>query len=117
MWKVDYGRVRLYDGYKKAQYFTNILTLTNETGVIGDSLLRAEVNRQTHLIDSAGPLPGYTFRRGASYIQLRNYERALADLNATLGADPAYIAAWFSRANARYELIQLINSQDSAHQK
>jgi tetratricopeptide (TPR) repeat protein len=117
LWKVDFGKVKLHDVYKKEHYYSNILTLTNEAGLISDSLLRVEVNRQTQLIDSAGPNTGYCFRRAIAYFQLRNYDRALSDLNSTIDADSAYIAALFSRANARYELIQLINLQDDYQQE
>ncbi|MCX6269392.1 MAG: tetratricopeptide repeat protein [Bacteroidetes bacterium] len=117
LWKADFGKVKLYDGYKKEHYFTNILTLTNETGLISDSLLRIELHRQTLLIDSAGTNPDFHFRRAISYFQMRNYDRALADLNAALGADSGYITAWFSRAGARYELIQILNSQEDYQQE
>jgi tetratricopeptide (TPR) repeat protein len=112
LWKVDFGKVKLCDVYKKEHYYTNILTLTNEAGLVSDSALRAEVTHQTKLIDSVGSLPYYHFRRAVSFFQLRNYDHALTDLSATLSADSGYIAAWFSRANARYELIQLINAQE-----
>jgi tetratricopeptide (TPR) repeat protein len=117
VWKTDFGRVKLYDVYKKAHYFTNILTLTNETGLIRDSIVRVEYNLQSHLLDSAGPNPDSYFRRAIACYQLRNYNQALSDLNATLGADSAYIAAWFSRAGARFELIQLINAQEDYQQE
>ena len=116
LWKVDFGKVKLYDVYKKEHYFTNILTLTNETGLVSDSLLRVQLNRQTHLIDSSGTDQDLHFRRSIIYFQLRNYDRAISDLNATLGADSTNIAAWFSRANARYDLIQQINLQDDYQQ-
>ena len=102
---------------KKKYDYTNILTLTNEAGLVSDSTLRAEVPRQTKLLDSVGSLPYFYFRRAVSYFQLRNYDHALTDLNATLAADSGYIAAWFSRANARYELIQIINSREDYQQQ
>ena len=117
LWKADFGKIKLYDVYKKEHYFTNILTLTNESGLIRDSLLRYELSRQTRLIDSAGSNPDFHFRRAISYFQLHNYELAMTDLNAVLAADSGYIAAWFSLANARYELIQVINSQDDFQQE
>ena len=36
----------------------------------------------------------------------------MVDFNTTLVADSCFIAAWFGRANTRYELIQTINMQD-----
>jgi tetratricopeptide (TPR) repeat protein len=79
-------------------------------------LLRSEVNRQTRLLDSAGFSTEASFRRAASFIHLRNYDRALGDLNAVVAADSGDIAAWFSRAGARYELIQVINQQEDYQQ-
>jgi tetratricopeptide (TPR) repeat protein len=116
LWKVDFDKVRLCDVYKKEHYYTNILTLTNETGLINDSLLRAEVTRQTQCIDSSGATPELYFRRAISYFQLRMYDHALEDLNHVVAIDSGYIAAWFSRANARYELIQVINSREDYQQ-
>ena len=112
LWKADFDKLRLYDVYKKDNYFANILSFTNQSGLVSDSLLRAEAMRQTRLIDSAGPSPVTCFKRAISQYLLRNYDRAVTDLNATLAADSGFIAAWFSRANARYELIQLINVKD-----
>ena len=117
LWKADFGKVKLHDVYNREHYFTTILTLTNESGLISDSLLRVEVNQQSRHLDSAAANPDFHFRRAVSYFQLRNYELALGDLNATLGADSGYISAWFSRAGARYELIQLINLQDDYQQE
>lgn len=117
LWKVDFGKVRLYDVYKKEHYFTNILSLTNEPGLISDSLLRAEVNRMTKCLDSACSAPELLFRRAVSYFQMHSYDHALDDLHACLAADPAYIAALFIRANVRYELIQLINLQEDYQQE
>jgi tetratricopeptide (TPR) repeat protein len=112
LWKTDFEKVRLYDVYKKDHYFTNILTFTNQPGLIGDSLLRAAAVQQTRLIDSLGPNPDSYFKRAISFALLRNYTPALEDFTETLASDSCYAAAWFSRANARYELIQLINMQD-----
>ena len=112
LWKADFDKIKLYDVYKKDHYFTNILSFTNQSGLVSDSLLRVEVERQTHLIDSAGPNPGSFFKRAISLYLLRKYDHAITDFNATLAADSGFIAAWFGRANARYELIQLINEQD-----
>jgi tetratricopeptide (TPR) repeat protein len=117
LWKADFGKVKLYDVYKKENFFTSILTLTNEPGLISDSLLLTEVNHQSHLIDSAGPSPDCYFRRAISYLHLRDYDHALGDFNAVLAVDSGYIAAWFSRANTRYEMIQLINAQDDYQQE
>jgi len=114
LWKTDFDKVELYDVYKKEHYFTNILSFTNQAGVIGDSLLLAETERQTRVIDSAGPTPDSYFRRAVSRSLLRNYGASLDDFNATLMADSTYIAAWFCRANARYELIQVIKMQEES---
>ena len=116
MWKAGFGKVKLYDVYKKDHYFTNILTLTNETGLISDSLLRSELNCLTHMPDSIGLTPDLLLQRAISWFQLRNYESALTDFNETIDLDPGNISALFSRANARYELIQLINSQEEHQQ-
>jgi tetratricopeptide (TPR) repeat protein len=112
LWKTDFDKVKLYDVYKKEHYFTNILAFTNQTGVVGDSLLLAEADRQSRVLDSAGPNPDSFFRRAISLSLLRNYPTAIEDFNSTLITDSSHIAAWFCRANARYELIQLINMQD-----
>jgi tetratricopeptide (TPR) repeat protein len=117
LWKADFGKVKLEDVYPKKHYFANILTLSNEAGLIGDSTLLMEVNRQTHMIDSLGAVPEHLFRRAVSYYHLRQYELALSDLNAVIAADSGYVAAWFIRASARYELIQLINAQDDYQQE
>jgi tetratricopeptide (TPR) repeat protein len=117
IWKADFGKVRLYDVYKKQHYYNNILTLTNEEGVIGDSLLRAETARQTRLIDSLGPNSDRCFRRAVSWYYLRNYDHALTDLNTALSLDSTSIAARFTRACVRFELILQIASREEQQQE
>ena len=116
LWKADFGKIRAYDVYRKEHYFTNILTLTNESGLIGDSIPRAEAFRQTRQMDSAGITANACFRRAASYFQLRDYSRAIADLDTALAIDPSDIASLLTRAGARYELIQEIRSQEDFQQ-
>ena len=117
IWKTNFDKVKLYDVYQKEHYFTNILTLTNVTGLIPDSLLRLEMVLQTHLIDSAGSKSESHFRRGIVYFQEHNHERAIEEFNRALEADSGCIDALFSRAMARYELIQVINSKEDNQQE
>jgi tetratricopeptide (TPR) repeat protein len=117
LWKANLAKVAYYDVYKKDHYFTNILTFTSHQGLIGDSLLRREVALQTELIDSAGSDADRHFRRAVACCQLRMYEPAIADLNRVLESDPGYVAAWFSRAGARYELLGQIRVQEEYPQE
>ena len=112
LWKVDFEKVKVYDAFKKEHYFTNLISFANQPGIVGDSILHAEIGRQSHRIDSAGVSPLATFKRGVSWSLLRTYDRAIRDFDTVLAADSGFIMAWFSRAVARYELIQLINVQD-----
>ncbi len=112
LWRTDFEKVLLYDVYKKKHYFTTVVTFANQSGLIGDSLLRAETEHQTKLLDSLGPNPDSYFKRGVSLSLMRNYSPAMVDFTAALASDSTYTAAWLSRANARYELIQVINMQD-----
>ncbi|MEI6436210.1 MAG: tetratricopeptide repeat protein, partial [Bacteroidota bacterium] len=112
LWKADFGKVRLYDAYKKTHYPANILTLTNQPGVISDSLLLKEIDDQTHLIDSAGNSSAALYKRAVTWIQLRNFDKAMLDLNNLLANDSGNVTAWFSRAGTRYELIQQLTIQE-----
>jgi tetratricopeptide (TPR) repeat protein len=112
VWKADFGKVRLYDVYKKTHYPANILTLTNQHGVISDSVLMDEIVFQSHLMDSIGFSVKSLYNRAVAWIQLRNYEQAIKDLNSLLAIGSGHVTAWFSRAGARYELIQQLTVQE-----
>jgi tetratricopeptide (TPR) repeat protein len=113
IWKADFGKVRPYDVYSKAHYPINILTMTNLVGVMSDTVLLREVERQTRINDSAGPVASALYRRAIALIQLRSFERAFRDLDQFLALDTTDVTAWFCRAGVRYEMIrQLILQGD-----
>jgi len=112
LWKADFGKVKLYDVYKKTHYPANILSLTNQSGVISDSVLLKEIDDQTHMIDSAGNSSGPLYKRAVTWIQLRNFDNALHDLNSLLASDSGNVTALFSRAGTRYEIIQQLAIQE-----
>ena len=112
IWKTDFGKIRLEDVYKKKYYPTNILSLTNQNGVIADSTLAREIREQTHIIESQPGNSEALYKRAVTWIQSHSYDNALADLNAALKNDSGNAAAWFSRAGVRYELIQHLSVQE-----
>jgi tetratricopeptide (TPR) repeat protein len=115
--KTGYDRIYLYDTYQKKHYHTTILTLTNHAGLISDSVYRMELLTNTFQIDSLVPDPQSYLRRGVAFAALRRYDLAIRDFDASLQLDSGYVLDYFSRANVRFELIQLINDlNDYQHQ-
>jgi tetratricopeptide (TPR) repeat protein len=112
IWKADFGKVKLYDVYRKTHYPVNILTLTNQQHVIADSILLQEIDDQTRLIESLSNPNDALYKRAVTLIQLRSFDMALRDLNALLAVDSGNVTAWFSRAGTRYELIQQLTIQE-----
>lgn len=112
LWKADFGKVRLYDAYGKAHYHDNILIMTGEADIPGDSILLAEVHRQTRHLDSAGPSAERWFRRGVAFYHLNSFGQALQDLDAALATDSCHIEALFCRALARYQRIRQISAEE-----
>ncbi len=113
--KPDYNKIRLYDAYQRGHYYMNVLMLTNHIELVHDSLNSGSIEKQTHLIDS---LPGNAlahFRRAVLLAAHKNYPRSFDDFNAALNLDSTFVQVWFARANARYEYIQLLVTQDNLH--
>ncbi|MDP4282621.1 MAG: tetratricopeptide repeat protein, partial [Bacteroidota bacterium] len=108
--KTGFDKVEFYDSYGKKNYPQHIITLTRDPAVITDSLCRSEIGYLTRQIDSVAGLPDNYFRRAASYSGIKKYNLAFADFDTCLRKDSCFILAFFSRAIARYDLIQLINS-------
>ena len=113
IWKTDFDKVRLYDVYGKPNYFSTVLTVSNQIGLISDSVLRHEIAIQTQKIDSARPNTGALFRRGVALALLGNHERAIRDFDSVLLCDTTFVAAWFFRAYARLALLNSLNIQEN----
>lgn len=76
-------------------------------------LSEAEIDRQfglirhyTSLLSSSSPRAVDYFGRAMSYMLVKNYDAAIADLSKAIDLSPHFVLAYFARANARYfELI------------
>jgi tetratricopeptide (TPR) repeat protein len=110
--RADFDKVRLYDAYKKKYYYMHIVVFTNISGLMSDSLSDKEIERQSRRIDSTGGNPGSYYERAIAFASTRNFNRALNDFDTTLKFDSTFLLAYFSRANARYELMQVIQAQE-----
>lgn len=108
----DFDKLRLYDAYQKPFYHSHIVTLTNHPEIINDSLCRQEVIGLTRLIDSVPSNAENYYHRAVSNGALRNFNNSLADFQSAIQNDSNFVLFYFGRANIRYELIQVIISQE-----
>jgi tetratricopeptide (TPR) repeat protein len=112
--KAPFGFLRLYDSYPKAHYHGNITRLTIHDELFTDSLCTLQIRLLSQVIDSTSG-EADTFLKRATYFAARNqYNEAFRDLNSSLKLDSGNVLTYFTRANARYSLIRLIISLDSA---
>lgn len=115
--KLNYDQISLYDTYKKDHYFTNIIALTNKPELLKDSVCRLEIETQTRIIDSVLPSPEAYYKRAIAWSALRSFNRSFADYDSALRRNSFFIMAFFSRAQTRFDLIRLLQSQDEAGQE
>jgi tetratricopeptide (TPR) repeat protein len=115
--KLNFDQITFYDTYGKPNYHTNIISLTRHPGLVKDSVWRKEIRSQTRHIDSVPSDAAAHYRRALAYTALRNFNSAFADYDTVLQLNPKFTMAYFSRAGARYELIQLLRSQDDSRRE
>lgn len=112
LWKAGFDRIRLYDVYQRPHYPFSILALTNQPGVISDSILMEATALPAIFNDSPEPPDSALFRRAIALHHLRKYELAIRDLDQLIVTDSVDVTLWFSRACSRYELIHQIMLQE-----
>lgn len=110
--KAPYDRIRLYDTYGKDHYPWTIVSLTNQSGLITDSLLFAQIGQAEYQIRTGRQLAASHLTRALAFSTFQKYNQAFADYDTLLRADSSFVLAWFSRAVTRYGLIRLIRSLD-----
>ena len=114
--KTDFRLLRLYDAYKKEHYYRNIISLSNHERMLSDSLCNAVIYTQTSRIDSSADYPDSYWKRALAYAGLKNFSEAFKDYAHCLDLDSNLVLAYFSRANTRFDLVQLIQSEED-HQE
>lgn len=115
--KLNYEQLCFYDTYGRDHYFTNIIALTNRQELLNDSVCRGEVELQTRIIDSVAKDPVAFYKRATAFAAVKNFNKAFADYDSVLFYNPQFIMAYFSRAQTRFDLIRLLQSQDEAGQE
>jgi len=104
--RARYDQIELYDSYPKEHYYTSIISLANIPSLVSDSARRANVVRQSVLLDSVSRNPESYLIRAVSYVGLEEFEKAIADCDSALQLDPEFGLLYFTRGNARYGMYQ-----------
>ncbi len=103
--------VRLFDTFNKPMYHTDVITLTganNETGSVKTSTDADSSNNPVQ----DNPNDALTLYKQAERLASdQNYTKALSVYDRAIGLDPDLIMAWFGRANTRFLLAELLNSE------
>ncbi|MCW3084418.1 MAG: hypothetical protein JWP12_1784 [Bacteroidetes bacterium] len=91
----------------------SVLTLVNTPA---DSLDEAavfnKINALTTVIEKDSLNAGNYFNRAILYATVQKYNQSIADYNMSIKLDSTNVMAWFSRANTRYKLLELLYSFD-----
>jgi len=100
--------VKLYDTYSKKHYTSELITVTNNPSVINSAKASAELDRP----DSGKPSDDvYFLRKAGLYADIQDYSSSLEYFNKAVQFNPDLVMAYFGRANMRFKLIELLNSE------
>ncbi|MDL2331361.1 tetratricopeptide repeat protein, partial [Odoribacter sp. OttesenSCG-928-A06] len=115
------GKVQYYNRhvmeYNQKHGYKQALSMTNKRNNAPVDLLRADVKRQTELIEKSG-LSGHYFLRGILYMDLMEYTHAIDDFSRITEKTPSDLLALFNGANARmfmYDYIEAIDDKTSRY--
>ncbi|MGE5424421.1 MAG: tetratricopeptide repeat protein, partial [Syntrophothermus sp.] len=101
--RADFESMQVYDAYRKKNYYTHFIILSTQDSPMNDTLVEQRIDSIGQLAD-----PGKVgnFLMGSAYLEQKKFDSAIDRFNRVLRADSLFIAAYFGRANARFQLIQ-----------
>ena len=108
----DLSGIKMYDTFDKKGYSVPIINLTEEESKLHESMARNEMDTLDRLIiERPGDAENY-YQKGLLLAQTRDYRSALNYFDEAIRLDPEHVMAWFCRANTRFKLSELINSNN-----
>jgi len=100
--------VKLYDTYSRKHYTSEVISVTNKPGSINGNRAADELQN----LDSGQPSDDrYYLKRGSLYADMQDYSRALENFDHAVEYNPDLVMAYFGRANTRFKLIEMLNSE------
>jgi len=112
--KASLDKIRLYDVFPNKNYFSNIITLTNNKEIWNDSLCSKEIIALTRIIDSLPDNPEFYFNRGVYFSAVEKNHQAIQDFVKAIDLDSNYIPVNFCLANARFEILEHLQSEENS---
>jgi len=109
LYSKDIENIRMFDTYEKPLYHAEVITLTDKECMLDINTANQEIELLDKEIFTKPENPENYFKRAELYSHTHNYNNALFDYNIALMQDPNCIMAYFSRANTRYKLTELLN--------
>ena len=107
---------RVYTSGSKQAYQNNVISLVNnkdsvDTKKAADEIEQLGIAIRQHPNDASNYLD-----RAIMYSAVKNYNQSFADYDKSIELNPANPMAWFSRANTRFKLLELMHSFDTEKQ-
>jgi tetratricopeptide (TPR) repeat protein len=108
----DLSGIKMYDTFDKKGYSVPIINLTEEEPKLVESMVRNEMDTLDRLIIEKPRETENYYQKGLLLAQTRDYRSALNYFDEAIRLDPEHVMAWFCRANTRFKLSELINSNN-----
>ncbi len=104
------NEIVFYETVGIKQYHTNVITLTNDEGLVNTELAQQELEALNDSIPDNDDLAAYYLKKANLYSDVHDFNSAMQYYDRSIAEDPKRIMAWFGRANTRLKLVNLIQS-------
>ncbi len=112
LFATDLSGIKMYDTYDKMGYSAPVINLTEGEAKLNEAMAEREIESLDQMINDKPDEADNYYRKGLLLAQTRNYRSALSYFDEAIRLDPELVMAWFCRANTRYKLSDLINSNN-----
>ncbi len=103
---------RIYKTGDKKQYENNVISLVNNKDTVDVNKVKEEIKQLGLAIDKNPNDASDYLDRAILYSSIKNYNESFADYDKAIKLNPANPMAWFSRANTRFKLLELMHTFD-----
>ena len=105
---------KVYASGNKQHYQNNAITLVNNKDSVDVSKVQEEIIELGKSIDKNPKDASNYLDRAILFSSIKNYNESFSDYDKAIELNPNNPMAWFSRANTRFKLLELMHSFDIA---
>jgi tetratricopeptide (TPR) repeat protein len=107
----DLTSIRFFESKSRPGYPESIMTLSNNPGTIDLNLTEEALDQMKEIPSGKPEREAFYIRMGTLHANLQDFSRAFDYFELAVRENPQSVMSWLGKANARLNLIQMMNSQ------